>query len=300
MELKSESSARARGRLIGILLCLALIVFVIVMTAVASAENRKTIPVVRLKQNIGANAMINADMVEKYDMYYKEFEQYGVVDFADGTRKQAVVLWDDRDLIINQRYAAYYLRQKTVLFWDSTIREQSRRNSYLYNMDGELLNIQLDTSDFGDMVVPGDTLNIRVSYADVLYDLPTEEQYQMSSSAGRNAGGTEITQSEMLFHEVSVLDMLNADGRSVFDIYYDFISQSKSVQASLLEDDDFLRSVEPTSILLEVTAEEADRFMEIKSKSPTYLITLLPRTSSNAILDSLSDIEKVLAGNKEG
>ena len=88
--------------------------------------------------------------------------------------------------------------------------------------------------------------------------------------------------------------MLNSEGASIFDIYYDFISASKSVQAEALANDEFLKSIEPKSILIECTAEEADRFMEISAKSPEYLMTLLPRTSSSAIIDSLSDIQEAL------
>ena len=34
--------------------------------------------------------------------------------------------------------------------------------------------------------------------------------------------------------------------------------------------------------------------MEISAKRPEYLMTLLPRTSSSAIIDSLSDIQEAL------
>ena len=188
------------------------------------------------------------------------------------------------------------MRSGTVLFWDSTVKEQTKKNSYLYSMKGELVNIQMDTSDFGDMVVPGDTLNIRVSYTKVQYDLPSEEAYQLSLANGKNGiDAVAVDVTEMLFSEVTVLDMLNSDGQSIFDIYYSFIAQSKSNQKALLKNQKFLDSVTPSTILLEVTAEEADRYMEISAKSPKYLMTLLPRTGSNSIIDSLSSIQSALS-----
>jgi hypothetical protein len=189
------------------------------------------------------------------------------------------------------------MRGNTVLFWDATVKEQTKKNSYLYSMDGELLNIQMDTSDFGDMVVPGDTINVRASYTTTDYSLSSEEEYKLNAAAGTNGTtGTQVQKNELLFSEVNILDMLNSDGASIFDIYYDYISLSKAEQEELLEDDDFLKSVEPDTILLEVTAEEADRFMEMESYSAKYLMTLLPRTGGSAILDSLSDIQAALAG----
>lgn len=296
MKVKSNTAGRAKSRVIGVFIALATIVFVCVVTSISASENKKVVSVVRLKDNVSANSMITEDMIEEYDMYYKEFEQYGVVNFSDGTKKKSVVTWEDRDSIVGNRYAAYYLRGGTVLFWDQTVREQTKKNSYLYSMDGELLNIKMNTEDFGDMVVPGDTLNIRARYQKVNYDLPTEEQYKLTTEEGGTVQAVTIPVTEMLFSEVTVLDMLNSDGNSIFDIYYDYISKSKEEQAALLADSEFLTSVEPDTILLEVTAEEADRFMEIEANDAEYLMTLLPRTGSSSIIDSLAEIQSALNG----
>lgn len=296
MKTKSASAGRAKSRFLGILIALGLIVVVCIMTAYASAESRKTISVVRLKESVSANAMITEDMLEEYEMYYKEFEQYAVLTFSDGTKRKAVVTWEDRDMITGKRYAAYYLRGGTVLFWDSTVSQQTKKNSYLYSMDGELLNIQMDTEDFGDMVVPGDTMNIRVRYNKQNYDLPSEEQYKLTMENNGILNAVTTVETEMLFSEVTVLDMLNSDGNSIFDIYYSYISMSKAQQAACLQNEEFLSSVEPDTILLEVTAEEADRFMEIQGYSPEFLMTLLPRTGSSSIIDSLAEIQSALNG----
>ena len=296
MKVKSNTAGRAKSRVIGVFIALATIVFVCVVTSISASENKKVVSVVRLKDNVSANSMITEDMIEEYDMYYKEFEQYGVVNFSDGTKKKSVVTWEDRDSIVGNRYAAYYLRGGTVLFWDQTVKEQTKKNAYLYSMDGELLNIKMNTDDFGDMVVPGDTLNIRARYQKVNYDLPTEEQYKLTTEEGGTVQAVTTPVTEMLFSEVTVLDMLNSEGNSIFDIYYDYISKSKEEQAALLADSEFLTSVEPDTILLEVTAEEAVRFMEIEANDAEYLMTLLPRTGSSSIIDSLAEIQSALNG----
>lgn len=297
MKIKANNTTRAKNRVLGILIALGVIVFICIITAISAAENRKTIAVVRIKSDtpISSNALITEDMVESYDMYYKEFNQYGTMQFSDGSKRSVIVRWADRDLIIGKRYAAYFLRQGTVLFWDQTMKQQTKKNSYLYSMDGELLNIHMETTnDFGDMVVPGDTLNIRCSYTKTNYDLPSEEQYKLSLDQGQSINSAQTQVNELLFSEVQILDMLNSDGASIFDIYYDYISASKGKQTEALNSDDFLASVKPKSILIKCTAEEADRFMAISAKKPTYLLTLLPRTSSSAIIDSLSDIQEAL------
>lgn len=301
----ANNAVRARNRLLGIVTALTVIVIICILTAISTAEAKKTITVVRVKQDspISANAMITEDMVEPYEMYYKEFSQYGTQQFSDGSTRSTIIRWSDRDLVTGTRYAAYYMRQGTVLFWDATLKDQARKNSYLYSMDGELLNINMNTTDdFGDMVVPGDSLNIRAGYTKVNYDLPSEEKYQLSMTQGTaSTDPIETEVIEPLFSEVQVLDMLNSDGESIFDIYYEYVAMSKEQQAAALQNEDFLKSVEPKNILLEVTAEEVEHYMEMESAGAKYQLTLLPRKSSSAIIDSLSDIQEALRGiNTEG
>lgn len=299
MKVKTQGSTKFKTRIIGILLSLALIVFVIIMSIASSAEARKTVTVVKLKDDvsISANSLITEDMIESYEMYYKEYKNYGTMDgFSDGKVRSTIVTWADKDIVVGKRYAAYYLREGTLLFWDSTLSDQTRKNSYLYSMTGELLNINMNTvTDFGDMVVPGDTLNIRATYTKKYYNLPDEEAYMIAGGEGYE-DGVEVTQTSMLFSEVTILDMLNSAGNSIFDIYYDYISATKQEQAALLQDEAFLESVTPASILLEASPEEVEHYMELQSLGATYQITLLSRDGSSTIVDSLSEIQEALAG----
>ena len=272
LNVKANNTSRAKSRIYGILLALGTIIVVAIIMYVASLENKKVITVVKLKKDVAAsaNSLITEDMIEAYDMYYKEFEQYGITEYSDGTKRSNIVKWADRDGVIGNRYAAYYLRANTVLFWDNTVSEQARKNSYLYSMSGELLNIHLNTvEEFGDMVVPGDSLNIRATFQETDYDLPEEEAYMLSLSQyggyGAGAGVNAVTRTkvEPMFEEVQILDMLNGSGQSVFDIYYEYIAMSKQEQQAALKDESFLSMVQPASILLEVTSEEVERYMEL-------------------------------------
>ena len=296
---KQKNKAKAKVRLLGVVLALVIVAVVIIFTAVASSETRKTIQVMRVKGGSGlsANGLITEELVEPYNMYYKEFAQYGTFKSSDGTTRSSIIRWDDRDSVIGKRYAAYYMREGTVVFWDATLVDQTRKNSYLYSIKGELLNIQMETTDdFGDMVVPGDKLNIRCAYTKDVYDLPTEEKFKLSMTANTELDPVTQEVIEPLFEEVQILDMLNSNGQSIFDIYYDYISMTKEQQQEKLMDSEFLSSVKPRSILLEVTAEEAEHYMKIKDLGTRYLMTLLPRTTTSAIVDSLSDIQEALRG----
>lgn len=300
LKVKTKNGSRAMTRLLGIFIALGVIVFVIVMTAMSESKLNQTITVVRIKGDqggISADSLITEDMVEPYDMYYKEYEAKGTATFSDGSVRSVIVTWADREHVLGKRFAAYYLHAGSELYWDMTLSDQTRKNSYLYSMDGELLNIHMTTTqDFGDMVVPGDKLNIRVSYTQTVYNLPSEEMYKLGAEKDVEYAGVEQDVIELLFSEVTILDMLNSAGNSIFDIYYDFMAAPKAQQATMLQDQAFLQSVQPASILLEVTAEEAERYVLLQSKGCSFQMTLLPRTSSSTIYDGLADIQKALAG----
>lgn len=282
---------KVRSRWIGVMLALGLVIIVVILVFLGTAEDRKVVQVVRLKHALGANQLITEDDVEAYDMYYKEYISYATVKFKDGKRRSVIINWKDKDAVLGKRYAAYYLRGKTLLFWDSTVKEQTKKNSYLYSIKGELLNLQLNTDDFGNMAVPGDRLNVRVTYDKTNYDLMSEDEYKLMTKNGGSASAVTLKTTEPLFKSVPVLDMLNSDGNSIFDIYYAYISKTPKQQAELLKNSEFIKSVKPESVLVEATAEEVDHYAEIQSKSPQYLLTLLPRTGSNSIIDSLGDIQ---------
>ena len=115
----------------------------------ADKEIQKTVKVVRVKNAVGVSELITDKTIEPYDMYLKEFNQYGTFEL-NGETKRAVALWEERDQVIGN-YAAYYLREKTVLFWDSLVQNKENRNPYLYKMNNkELLKFDADAGLFGE------------------------------------------------------------------------------------------------------------------------------------------------------
>lgn len=273
--------------ILGVLLLFVIAVIVINVTSVNKLQQK--IPVVHLKSNVAQNQLITADNLEEAYMYAAEFKNVGTVLLSDGTERASVVRWEERDLIIGG-YAAHYLRKGTPIYWDSLTRETSKKNSYLYKMDGELVKLDVSADVFGDMVVPGDKVNIRCIYTETSYKLPTIEEYEAMNQLGLTMNTTEEKQVK-LFSNVSILDMLNSNGESIFDIYYDMTNMSTAEQQALVNSDEFKKRTAPSQILLCVTEEEADMYMRIQNKSPEYMLTLLPREGSNLILDALAALQ---------
>lgn len=253
-----------------------------------SKELRDTVEVVKLSSSVPQEGLINADLMYKDTMLTQEYEKIGVVTLADGSKKRAIVLWEDKDKIVNA-FASYYIRENTPVYWDMIGKESPKKFSYLYKMDGELLKLNIKADQFGEMLVPGDRINVRAAYTEQVYTLPSQAEFQLQQQTGIQAQ-TSVRQQILLFNNVAVLDMLNSNGESIFDIYYNLLAKPKNVQQETINSEDFIARVKPTHILLNVTPEEADRYMSIQSNGPQYMLTLLPRTSSNAITELLNEL----------
>jgi len=287
---KSTASLRRFSKTMQVSIILGVVVAIVIgLNFYSQMEMRKVVEIVKLKVSVPQDGFVTQDMMYKDTMPVSEYEKSGIYTLSDGTKRRQIVLWEDRHRIQNA-YAAYYIRQDTPLYWDSLTKETPKKYSYLYKMDGELLKVNLDAKEFGRMLVPGDKINVRVTYTDTVYTLPTEREFMIQQQTGIQPQTT-VTRNELLFNSVTVLDILNAQGESIFDIYYQLLALPRAEQLRIIESSDFQKQVEPSQILLNVTPEEVDRYVRISGKSPKFTMTLLPRTGGNLITEALNELQ---------
>lgn len=288
-KVKVQSVAKySQSKKIGFLLA-GVILVVVIINFISSYALRQTIDVVKLKASVPQDGVILTENIVKDSMLKAEYEKQGLYKLSDGTQKRAIVLWDDRNKIVNT-YASYYIRQNTPVYWDSISKETPKKYSYLYKMDGELLKLDIKADQFGEMLVPGDRINVRASFTEQNFTLPSEQDFMLQQQIGIQSQ-TSVQKQIKLFNNTSVLDILNSKGESIFDIYYQLLALPKAQQRTSLASKDFQESVKPAQILLNVTPEEADMYMAIQNKGPNYMMTLLPRTSSNLITEALNELQ---------
>ena len=293
---KAKSKTKLGQNIVIIFLVVALILTVIVVNKVSSDALTKTVSVAVLTTDIPKDGAITADMFKKVEMHQVGFESMGI---DPQTLTNKIVLWKDLGLLTNSAtgvYAAVYIRAGRPLYWEDLSNKTTQKNSYLYNMDGELIKLDIVPSDFGDMVVPGDKLNVRITYTTDDYSLPSDAQFADLKEAGVSLNG-KITVTETLFSEVSILDMLNKNGESIFDLYYELLSYPQAKRDAIINSSDFKSRVAPSNLLMAVTAEEAERYARIKNMKGSYLITLLPRDGTTEILNALDELKTGFARN---
>lgn len=258
----------------------------------STRDLRNTVDILIFKQPVQQEGMITEDNIASRKMFVAEYDisNNAIQKDKNNTSKfQGIILWEDKDRIIGA-YATHYIRENTPVYWDSLTKTATKKNSYLYKMDGELIKLDVSADVFGTMIVPGDRVNIRCIYNETNYNIPTVEEYAAMQELGISEQTT-VQKQKLLFSGVSILDMLNSSGESIFDKYYEFINLPLTRQEQVINSDDFKSATAPSEILLCVTAEEADMYMALQSKSPQYMLTLLPRESSNLILDALSELQ---------
>lgn len=285
----TQNKVRFSQQVVVIIVLAIVILSVIVINSITSASLKRNVEVAVLKTSLPEGAQITEENLEKKTMVEAEYENTGVYELKSGEKKRAIVLWDDIDIILGT-YTTNYIRQNTGIYWDELTKEAPKENSYLYNMEGELLKVDFDPEEFGGMLVPGDRINVRIAYSEENYNLPTKEEYLNAEASGIDLNTTKMKQ-EMLFNEVRIIDMLNSDGESIYDIYYNLATMSTTQRKEYVSQDGFDAAIEPATILLNVTAEEADRYMKLTQMGGgKLLMTLLPRTDSNLILDILDEL----------
>lgn len=292
---KNKKAVLTQKRLIG--LSALAICAVIVANFVSSQALRDTVQVAVLKDNVPQDGVITSANLVPKTLVKQDYLTTGQITLKDGTQCRNMVLWDERKKIVNS-YAANYLRKDTGIYYDELSHEIPKSTPYLYTMDGELMKLDISANEFGTLLVPGDRINVRAAYTESDYNLPTEAAYKSQMQSG-NVKVAQVTKTEMLCNEASVLDIQNSDGKSIFDIYYNLMSLPESQQQAEMKNADFQKSVVPQTLYLDVTAEEADHNMAIKSKSPTYLMTLLPRTGTSTINDLLAEMQKAQANSAQ-
>jgi len=288
----SNQQAVSKAGLVIIVVILAVVV-TIVSQVMLTRQQRQVISVLAFASDMDKGSLVTRESFTTMDMLVAEYEKWGVQTLENGEQKRLILQESDLDNILQKDcYTSYFMKANTPIYTSSLTRESPRKNSYLYEMDGELVKLDVSADVFGDMVVPGDKVNIRCTYTEQSYALPTESQLRAMQEYGEDDFTKLNTQQKsiMLFSEVTILDMLNGNGESIFDYYYDFMNWPTTKQQEALKDSSFKAATAPSQIILCVTAEEVENYIHVQQGGPSYFLTLLPRENNSVILEAINSL----------
>lgn len=249
---------------------IAVTVLLIIWVYAMGKKAEDTVSVVMWSEPIYKNETITESQLVEYKMLKAEFEKYAIEN-DDGSKTRRIVLWDERDKLINT-FAAYPLQANTIcMITDVVTSRTDNSDTVLYSYPGKnILALQLGDSDlttFKTFLQPGDRVNITAIYT-------SEDQVK------KNDGTTDTVESlrqETVFKDIMVADLLNQDGSSVLDLYASYNDMTTYQQAALDADESWQDSVEPSTLLVALTPEEETLYYEYLSKNSVEFYMSLPQ-----------------------
>lgn len=234
----------------------------------------ETVQVCMTSQNIYKNQVITESMLQPYDMLKGEFEKFSTVQ-SDGTKKRRILLWDERNMIINT-FAAYPLQANNYCEYRSFIKSRvDNSDNVLYSYPGkDIVPLEVGSTElqaFKTFLQPGDRVNITAIYSE------QETVVEDDGFGGTTQKQVETYRSEPMFSDIMVADLINNAGESILDIYADYRDKSVYEQAQLDASQTFKDSVEPKTLLVALTPEEKERYYYFLSKENVEFKMSMPQ-----------------------
>lgn len=275
LSLKSgKPAANQSKKLIYVVLMVFITLALIARVYTIGKKAEETVKVCMTAQAIYKNQLVTENMLVEYDMLKGEFEKFSIVN-TDGTKRRRIILWDERNLIINT-FAAYPLQANNYCEYRSFITSRiDNSDTILYSFPGkDIVPLDIGTDNmnsFKTFLQPGDRVNIHGVFS---------EQQKLEEDDG--FGGTttrtvEVFRTEEVFKNILIADMLNGAGESVLDIYADYRDRTAYEQAQMDSSAEFKSNTQPSTLLVALTPEELTRYYYYKSKSNIEFTMSLPQ-----------------------
>jgi len=284
---------------------------------------QEEVTVIRLKEDMLAGEVIRENNIEPYKMLKKSYDELGTVSYtsADGSTsvRQIIYLWEDKDEVLN-KYIAVYTQGGQYLTLKNVTDKKIIRNPWLAEVGEtqEIYTLPISTEGIDTrLLLPGSHLRVRVviqqkgsSSADPFAGAssgvatPVIGENEFDKNAILENGGT-VPVASVVFDDLTCVDMLNAKGESIFDIYMALSKLPVEERAQYLEttiqgdSSAFQQKVLPTSLVLVLTKPQATAMAEFENMTEaTIKYTILPYKDENGnllssfteIADQMSDI----------
>lgn len=248
----------------------------------AAEDTRNTVAVVRVKkgQGLEMNTVITEEDVEIYNLIRTEYTE-------------DMILGENIDDVIGM-YTMYYIRNHSILYKDQVGGERPITNEWLYNLseDEEVVTIQYNYLKCGgDILMPGDRVRIRSTYTIEAASGDSSSWYQDENMI-EYRDNRETKRTEIIFDSIEVMDMLNEDSHSIYEIYKEILRMDEKKRQEVMKSDDFIKSILPRALVLAGTKDQINEYAKYANvQDGELLITILSREQSNPIIDQLPTLQ---------
>ena len=278
----TSNGKRIAVKILTVSLSLGVLFFTFVYMRNTNSAALDTVDIVRVKKELPAGTAISMGDLEKYAIIKKEYD------------KDNMILFEDSDFVedvIRDKYTSYYLRQETPLYYDQLTEKRPPRDLTLERLpEGyELTTVPYNYMEAGgNRLLPGDLIRMRVSFeVDAVpqddYDYDSGSYYQWTRK---------VIRTDTVFDSIAVVDMLNKNGDSIYNIYLEIMRLNERERQEILRSKDFLTSVKPVALELALTPDDVERYnsYKVSAGNGSFLITLLGRGGNDIDFNAFSTI----------
>jgi len=280
---------------------------------------QEEVTVIRLKKDMLAGEVIRESDIEPYKMLKKSYDELGKVSYTsvDGSTsvRQIIYLWENKNDAIG-KYIAIYTQGGQYLTLKNVTDKKIIRNPWLAEVGPthEIYTLPISTEGINTrLLLPGSHLRVRVVVQpkDNTYSTPNNSLFSNNANTtapvtGENefdvnaileVGGT-VPIVSVVFDDLTCVDMLNAKGESIFDIYMALSKLPIEERAKYLEttiqgdSNAFQQKVIPTSLVLILTKSQATAMAQFENMSGAIIkYTILPyKDEDGTLLSSFTEI----------
>lgn len=322
---RKVSTGRGKQVLAGVVF---LAIFAVMLFAILAAfkSQQRELEVVGYATNVAVGTMISEGDIQPITILKGTFDAKKDVSWVsyDGTSQkgQLYVLWKDREDEEKGVIGKYASNSGTIDDYmtarDITASKVEPNPWYSKVVDGsEIYTLAFDSSDvYTRLVLPGSTLRMRI-ITEVPIEAADEYRAAIENKTGLTQGltdtngyvsavlpfyvtkedgddsGNTIPVAEVVFENLTMIDALNAENESIFDIYYSLECMDATVREDYIRAHiDELRSrLVPKSLVLVLTAEQATEVAEFENIDRTeYKYTVVKKTVEDDLLSKFSEI----------
>lgn len=320
---KRVSTGRARA-VIGGIVCL--LMFVILLGGVAAVykSEQREIQIVTYKRDVAIGVEITEADIEmgtilKMD-YDAKKDQTWIGTDGKTHKDQIYVKWDDRKEVLG-KYVTNSRRVGDAVTLRDISAEAIEPNPWYSSIpyENELYTMKFDSSDvYTRMLMPGATVRMRiitkvpVEFADEYRKQIAEKSalseglensngyisailpfYSMDENSGNSANSEKVPIAEVVFENLVILDAMNKDGESMFDIYYSLNNMDSTVRESYIREnaEDLRDRLIPESLIMSLTPDQATAVAEFENIDKTaYKYTVVKKEQQDDLYLKFMDI----------
>ena len=322
MQPRKVSSGKGRA-VIGGICCLLMFVVLVIGIAMVYKSEQREIEIVKFKRDMAIGVEITEADIEMGTILKAEFDDKKDETYIsnDGTSKkeQIYVKWDDKKEVLGQ-YITNSRRVGDPVTRRDISAEAVEPNPWYSDIpyENELYTMKFDASDvYTRMLMPGATVRMRI-----ITEVPIEEadEYrkqiaEKSAASGgiENANGyisailpfyspssdddrassQKVPVAEVVFENLVILDAMNKDGESIFDIYYSLNNMDSTVREAYIREnaEDLRKRLIPDSLIMSLTPDQATSVSEFENIERTnYKYTVVKKEQQDDLYTKFMDI----------